>query len=142
MDPVTPNDGLSPPLQGYLDHKNPHLPVGPYSRTVPRVLWGGGGSYWRGTPVGWSEQRTSLGLMCGLIMSDPVNGVQGNTMDPVTPDDGGEAVYLHNGFSTTQVRFFFFCVDHQPLEEWATYWLRTVRLRREPAPLTDILRPS
>jgi len=25
-------------------------------------------------------------------------------MDPVTPDDGGEAVYLHNGFSTTQVR--------------------------------------
>jgi len=27
---------------------------------------------------------------------------QGNTMDPVTPDDGGEAVYLHNGFSITQ----------------------------------------
>ena len=51
------------------------------------------------------------------MMSDPVNGAQGNTMDPVTPDDGGEAVNLHNGFSTTQVRFFFLVVGLQLLEK-------------------------
>ena len=53
-------------VQGYLAHKNPPPLLGPYSRTIPRVLWwsngGGAVSYEQGTPV-------EIEVMCALHVS-------------------------------------------------------------------------
>ena len=59
-------------VQGYLVHKKDTPLLGPYSTTMPRVLWwslgGGAISYERGTPVG-AFQHSPPGATLGLVGS-------------------------------------------------------------------------
>ena len=81
----------APCIQGYLVHQN-RLPVGPCSRTVPRVLWGVAFSYERGISVGWCTERRQ----------DPARATSfpssGRNYDKVTP------VVLYGNVSSKKTR--------------------------------------
>ena len=57
------------PVQGYLAHKNPPPPLGPYSRSMLTVLQryqgeeGAGGTYERGSPVAEQVSNSVQGLL-------------------------------------------------------------------------------